>query len=57
MVFLASTGHFSAEYLGSGRDQIKYHPDIVAQTVGVLTVEHLGCSEWIDIQSGSEFVF
>jgi hypothetical protein len=57
MVFLASTGHFSAEYLGSGRDQIKYHPAIVAQTVGVLTVEHLGCSEWIDIQSGSEFVF
>jgi hypothetical protein len=54
---MASTGHFALG-IGSGRDQIKYHPDIVAQTVGVLTVEHLGCSEWIYyIQSGSEFVF
>ncbi len=57
MVFMASTGHFSAGFLGSGRDFIKFHPDIIAKTVGVLTIEHLGCNEWADVVRGSELVY
>jgi hypothetical protein len=49
MVFIASTGHFSHGFLGSGADWIQQHPQIIASTVGVVTIEHLGCKEWHDV--------
>jgi hypothetical protein len=49
MVFMASTGHFGHRFLGSGRDWIAQHPQILARTVGVMTLEHLGCQEWQDL--------
>jgi hypothetical protein len=48
MVFMASTGHFGHRFLGSGRDWIAQHPQIMARTVAALTLEHLGCREWLD---------
>jgi hypothetical protein len=57
MVFMASTGHFGHGFLGSGRDWITQHPQIVAQAVGCMTIEHFGCSEWEDLLSGSRLFF
>jgi hypothetical protein len=57
MVFMASTGHFSAGFLGSGADFIAFHPDIIDKTVAVLTIEHLGCKDYQDIQRGANLVY
>jgi hypothetical protein len=47
LVFSAVTGHF-----GPGLPQtqgfIDKHPDLVKRAAASLTVEHFGCSEWID---------
>jgi hypothetical protein len=52
MVFMAATGHFGHGLLSSGRDWINRHPQIIAQTVGCMTIEHFGCNEWSDLQKG-----
>lgn len=57
MVFMASTGHFGHGFLGSGRDWIAQHPQIMSQTVGCMTIEHFGCNEWEDISRGSTSFF
>ena len=57
MVFMASTGHFGHRFLGSGRDWIAQHPQIMARTVGCLTLEHLGCREWQDVREGDALRF
>ena len=57
MVFMASTGHFSHGFLGSGRDWITQHPQIVSNTVGCMTIEHFGCNEWEDLRRGSTLSF
>lgn len=57
MVFMASTGHFGHGLLGSGRDWITQHPQIVQQTVGVVTIEHLGCLEWEDVTAADKLVY
>ena len=57
MVFMASTGHFSHGFLGSGRDWITQHPQIMSSAVGCMTIEHFGCNEWEDLQQGSKLVF
>jgi hypothetical protein len=57
MVFMASTGHFGHGFLGSGRDWITQHPQIVGQTVGCMTIEHFGCDEWEDLLKGSALLF
>jgi hypothetical protein len=57
MVFMASRGHFSAGFLGSGADFIAFHPDIIDKTVAVLTIEHLGCKDYQDIQRGANLVY
>ena len=57
MVFMAATGHFGHGLLSSGRDWIAQHPQIIAQTVGCMTIEHFGCNEWSDLQKGSHLVF
>jgi hypothetical protein len=57
MVFMASTGHFSHGFLGSGRDWITQHPQIISKTAGCMTIEHFGCNEWEDRRKGSNLVF
>jgi hypothetical protein len=57
MVFMASTGHFGHRFLGSGRDWVAQHPQIMARTVGCLTLEHFGCREWQDEPQGDGLRF
>ena len=57
MVFMASTGHFAHRFLGSGRDWIAQHPQIMARTVACLTLEHLGCRDWQDVHRGDRSTF
>jgi hypothetical protein len=47
-VFVLATGHFASAYVPSIRGFIRNHPDLVKKTVAALTVEHLGCHEWLD---------
>jgi hypothetical protein len=48
IVFVVTTGHFAGAYVPSIRGFVQQHADIVKKAVGALTVEHLGCREWID---------
>jgi hypothetical protein len=57
MVFMASTGHFGHRFLGSGRDWIAQHPQIMKRTVACLTLEHFGCREWEDVREGGSLRF
>jgi hypothetical protein len=57
MIFMASTGHFGHGFLGSGGDWITQHPQIIANTVGTVTIEHFGCNEWLDTATDSGLVF
>jgi hypothetical protein len=57
MVFMASTGHFAHRFLGSGRDWITQHPQIMARAVACMTLEHLGCREWQDVHHGDRSTF
>jgi hypothetical protein len=43
-----TTGHFASPWVPSIRGVIEKHPDIVQRAVAAVTVEHLGCREWID---------
>lgn len=47
LVFAAWPGHMVAD-LPQTQGWIDAHPDIVKRAVCALTVEHLGCTEWID---------
>ena len=47
VVFAAWPGHMVAD-LPQTRGWIDAHPDIVRRAAAALTIEHLGCSEWID---------
>jgi len=48
IVFVLATGHFAGAYVPSIRGFIKNHPDVMKKAVAALTVEHLGCREWLD---------
>jgi hypothetical protein len=48
LVFVSTTGHFAGAYVPSIRGFVQTHPDIISKAVGAVTVEHLGCREWID---------
>ena len=48
MVFVLATGHFAGAYVPAIGGFIKQHPDLVQKTVAALTVEHLGCLDWLD---------
>jgi hypothetical protein len=48
IVFVLTTGHFALAYLPSIRGFIEQHADTVKKAVGAITVEHLGCREWLD---------
>jgi hypothetical protein len=47
LVFAAWPGHMVAD-LPQTQGWIDTHPDLVKRAAAALTVEHLGCSEWID---------
>jgi hypothetical protein len=48
MVFPLTTGHFAGPWVPSIRGVIEKHPDLIRKAVAALTVEHLGCLEWMD---------
>jgi len=43
-----TTGHFASPWVPSIRGVISKYPDIVKKAVAAITVEHLGCREWMD---------
>jgi hypothetical protein len=47
LVFAAWPGHMTYD-LPQTQGWIDAHPDLVSRAAAALTVEHLGCSEWID---------
>jgi hypothetical protein len=47
LVFAAWPGHMVAD-LPQTQGWIDSHPDLVGRAAAALTVEHLGCTEWID---------
>ena len=48
LVFPLTTGHFAIPWVPSIRGFIEKHPDAVKAAVGAVTIEHLGCMEWMD---------
>jgi hypothetical protein len=57
LVFSAVSGHFAGpDTGGDGLPQtegfIDRHPDLVKRAVASLTIEHLGCQEWLDDEFG-----
>ena len=48
LVFPLTTGHFAMPWVPSIRGFIEKHPDVIKKAVAALTVEHLGCLEWMD---------
>lgn len=48
LVFALTTGHYAGAYVPSIRGWMDNHPDIVKRTAASLTIEHLGCREWLD---------
>jgi hypothetical protein len=56
LVFPMTTGHFAAPWVPSIRGFVEKHPDVMKKTVAAVTVEHLGCREWIDAPgAGQEY--
>ena len=51
MVFPLTSGHFAGPWVPSIRGVIEKHPDVIKKAVAALTVEHLGCLEWMDDES------
>jgi hypothetical protein len=47
LVFAAWPGHMTYD-LPQTQGWIDAHPDLVKRAAAALTVEHLGCSEWVD---------
>jgi len=44
-----TTGHFAGPWVPSMRGIITKYPDLIKKAVAAVTVEHLGCEEWIDV--------
>jgi len=43
-----TTGHFAGPWVPSIRGVIQKYPDVIKKAVAAITVEHLGCREWMD---------
>ncbi|MBZ5560771.1 MAG: hypothetical protein LAO77_26245 [Acidobacteriia bacterium] len=43
-----TSGHFAGPWVPSIRGVMEKHPDIIRKAVAAVTVEHLGCLEWMD---------
>jgi hypothetical protein len=48
LVFPLTTGHFAGPWVPSIRGFISAHPDLMKRAAAAVTVEHLGCKQWID---------
>jgi hypothetical protein len=48
LVFPMTTGHFAGPWVPSIRGFIEKNPDVIGKAVAAVTVEHLGCREWLD---------
>jgi len=48
LVFPMTSGHFASPWVPSMRGVMEKHPDLIKKAVAALTVEHLGCREWLD---------
>ena len=48
LVFPLTTGHFAGPWVPSIRGVIAKYPELIRKTVAAVTVEHLGCKEWMD---------
>jgi TAT (twin-arginine translocation) pathway-exported protein len=48
LAFPLTTGHFASPWVPSIRGVIEKHPDLIKRAVAAVTVEHLGCREWLD---------
>jgi len=48
LVFPLTTGHFAGPWVPSIRGVIQKFPDLIGKAVAALTMEHLGCREWMD---------
>jgi hypothetical protein len=48
LVFPLTTGHFARPWVPSIRGVIEKHPDVIKRACAAVTVEHLGCREWMD---------
>jgi hypothetical protein len=48
LVFPLTTGHFAGPWVPSIRGVIQKYPDTIKKAVAAITVEHLGCMEWLD---------
>jgi hypothetical protein len=48
LVFPLTTGHFAGPWVPSMRGVMEKHPELIKKAVAALTVEHLGCREWVD---------
>jgi hypothetical protein len=64
LIFLATTGHFQLPQFAVGQGQsasrwIADHPELVdgskLKTVAALTLEHLGCREWVDDRTATSY--
>jgi hypothetical protein len=51
LVFAAWPGHMASD-LPQTQGWIDAHPDLVERAAAAMTVEHLGCTEWIDTLDG-----
>lgn len=51
IVFSAVTGHMTQE-LPQTQGFVDDHPDLIAAAAAGMTIEHLGCTEWVDGPSG-----
>jgi PA domain len=48
LVFPLTTGHFAGPWVPSIRGFVEKHPETMKKAVAALTIEHLGCMEWMD---------
>jgi hypothetical protein len=48
IVFPMTTGHFAGPWVPSMRGVMEKYPDMIKKAVAAVTVEHLGCLEWLD---------
>jgi hypothetical protein len=48
LVMPLTTGHFAGPWVPSMRGIIQKYPDLIKKAVAAVTVEHLGCQEWMD---------
>ena len=48
IVFPLTSGHFAGPWVPSMRGVMQKYPDMIKKAVAALTVEHLGCKEWLD---------